>query len=91
MCNRLLALLLAGGIGGCAASPPPPAGTPLITAVGTPLLIALKVPFCAATVVIAAPLAGISGFAPTEEASDLRHHLDVGIGQNCGPPYVLQP
>ena len=53
------------------------------------LLIAFKIPVCAATIVLAAPLAGATGLAPTEQAQRIRYDLDEGLVQNCGPPYVL--
>jgi hypothetical protein len=50
----------------------------------------LKGPFCV-TVAIAAPLAGLSGFAPNAEAHELRSGLGDGIAENCNPPYALAP
>lgn len=89
---KTLAALLAGALAGCTGSPGASSGDErVVTAVGTPFYIALKVPFCVATAVIAAPLAGVSGFAPTERAHELRRDLDDGLTQNCGPPYELTP
>ena len=63
-----------------------------IDVVGTPFYVALKIPVCAATVVIAAPLAAIAGLAdpsPNAAEGDPKSDLDHGIRRNCGPPYVL--
>jgi hypothetical protein len=89
---KALAALLAFALAGCAAQPSAPNGNErFVTTVGTPFFVALKAPFCIATVAIAAPLAGVSGFAPIERARQLRRDLDDGLTQNCGPPYVLTP
>jgi hypothetical protein len=81
-------------LGGCA-SPPPGIQISYASAVGTPFYIALKVPVCAATLVMAAPLGALQGLAaPSQQGSlqpDLRPSLDAGIVDNCGPPYVLPP
>jgi type IV pilus biogenesis protein CpaD/CtpE len=90
MRKTILPALLSAAIAGCA-STPPPGGNNLAAAVGTPVYLALKGPFCVVTVAIAAPLAGLSGFAPTAEAQELRSGLGDGIAENCGPPYVLTP
>ena len=39
---------------------PSGSGDPFFSAIGTPFLIAFKIPVCAATIAIAAPLAGVS-------------------------------
>jgi hypothetical protein len=81
-------------LGGCA-SPPPGIQISYASAVGTPFYIALKVPVCAATLVMAPPLGALQGLAaPGQQGSlqpDLRPNLDAGIVDNCGPPYVLPP
>lgn len=91
MRKTLLLSLLGGAIAGCAGPAPPQDGNNLAAMIGTPVYLALKGPFCVATVAIAAPLAGLSGFAPSAEAQELRSGLDDGIAENCGPPYVLAP
>jgi hypothetical protein len=74
----------------CAGSQSPPGeGVGAASVIGTPFLIAFKIPVCAATVVLAAPLAGATGLAPTVKAYEIRRDLDQGVAQNCGPPYVL--
>jgi hypothetical protein len=73
----------------CAA---PPSHDQVADAVGTPFYIALKIPVCAATIVIAAPLAGIAGLAdpsPNAAAHDPKSDLDYGLRRNCGGPYAL--
>ena len=92
MQKLILASLLSGAVAGCASSTPaPPGSTSHVNAVATPVYAVLKAPVCVATVLIAAPLAGITAFAQTEESQDLRQGLDDGIAQNCGPPYTLEP
>ncbi len=92
MQKLILASLLTGAVAGCASpTPAPPGSTPNVDAVATPFYVVLKAPVCVTTVLIAAPLAGITAFASTEESLDLRQGLDDGIAQNCGPPYTLQP
>ncbi|MGO8917285.1 MAG: hypothetical protein ACLQJR_15365 [Stellaceae bacterium] len=60
------------------------------SAIGTPFLIAFKLPVCAATLVLAAPLAGATGLAPAaDDARRIRHELGQGVAENCGPPYTL--
>jgi hypothetical protein len=82
-------------LSGCASPPPPGTQISYASAVGTPFYIALKVPVCAATLVMAAPLGALQGLAaPSQQGSlqpDLRPSLDAGIVDNCGPPYVLPP
>ena len=87
MWGKAKLVLLACVVAGCAATPPGQSGA--AAAVGTPFLIAFKIPVCAATIVLAAPLAGATGLAPTEQAQRIRYDLDEGLVQNCGPPYVL--
>ncbi|HZT51964.1 MAG TPA: hypothetical protein VFA22_08525 [Stellaceae bacterium] len=98
--------LLAGCAAASQSSPadPPAAGTtpaaaPVATGpsflsiIGTPFLIAFKIPVCAATVAVAAPLAGLSEIPTTAdtEGSDMRRQLEYGVNSNCGPPWVVSP
>ncbi len=85
------ALFLAGALAACAgAQSPPDGGTGFAAIVGTPFLLAFKLPVCVATVALAAPLVGASGLAaPTPDTLAVRHGLDEGMAQNCGPPYTL--
>jgi hypothetical protein len=89
--GALLACLLAG----CTAPPPQSSQISYVSAIGTPFYIAMKVPVCAATLVVAGPLGALQGLAaPGEEGSlqpDIRPILDAGIADNCGPPYLLPP
>jgi hypothetical protein len=92
MKRYVTASLLAASLAGCASGPaaPDPRQT-FVSVVGTPFLIAFKIPVCAASVALAAPLGGATGLAPTAEAWEIRRDLDRGLTQNCGPPYVLSP
>ena len=86
------ALLLAMALGGCAA--PPGERVSYVSAIGTPIYVVAKIPVCAATLVIAAPVAALQGLAaPNSDGlqPDFRPGLDSGIQQNCGPPYILPP
>ena len=85
-----VALFLAG----CASDATRPsegssAGNTFISIVGTPLLVALKIPFCAASIAIAAPLAGAAALTP--DGRDTEQALGAGLASNCGPPYVVNP
>ena len=55
--------------------------------VGTPFLIAFRVVTCAATAVLAAPTAGWLVLTPDPQPG--LAYLRDGLGQNCGPPYVV--
>jgi hypothetical protein len=89
--------LIAGltlSLAGCASDATQPSGGPsagntFISVVGTPLLIALKIPFCAASIAIAAPLAGAAAMTP--DGRDTEQALGAGLASNCGPPYVVNP
>lgn len=74
-----------------AAQPAP--GSPLLEIIGTPFLIALKIPVCVLTIVVAAPVAGLSELSGSgdEDGRDMRRQLGNGIDRNCGPPYVVSP
>lgn len=91
--NAVMVLSLA--IGGCTPVPTTPAGNgDFVSTVGTPFYIAFKIPVCAATIAIAAPIAGVAGLAgPSGNAAahDVRRDLDDGLTRNCGPPYLLVP
>lgn len=91
---RLGALAFLLFLAGCAELPPPPPAASPVTAIGTPFLIALKIPVCVATVAIAGPAAALQQLAaPNEDGlqPDIRPALDVGMSQNCGPPYEVAP
>jgi hypothetical protein len=71
----------------------PNGGRVFLSVVGTPFLIAFKIPVCAATIAVAAPVAGVSAISGPDTPSgiDLRNNLGDGLGSNCGPPYVVSP
>jgi len=92
---KLLALLLAFALGGCATSTAPPqqesrAGNTAVAIIGTPFLIVFKAATCVATAAVAAPAAGILalGVDPYGEGYD---YLGSGLAHNCGSPWVLSP
>ena len=81
---------LVSALAACATQGPPPTGDgAAASVVGTPFLIAFKIPVCAATVVLGAPWAGVTGLSYEPRALEMRHDIDQGLVQNCGPPYVL--
>lgn len=92
---KLLALLLAFALGGCATSTAPPmaestAGNTAVAIIGTPFLIVFKAATCVVTAAVAAPAAGILalGVDPYGEGFD---YLGSGLAHNCGSPWVLSP
>jgi hypothetical protein len=88
---QTIAALLVLSAAGCASPPPPDPRQSTISTLGTPFLIAFKIPVCAVTVALAAPLAGATGLTPTYDSRVIRAELDESVRQNCGPPYVLSP
>jgi hypothetical protein len=64
-----------------------------VDAVGTPWLIAFKIPVCAASIVLAGPLAAaatlaVRGTDANLAEADVPRALDDGLAQNCGPPWT---
>ena len=60
-----------------------------VSIIGTPFAIGFKAVICAASVVVAAPVAGFLAFGdPSGEGYEA---LGNGLAQNCGPPYVVSP
>jgi hypothetical protein len=61
-----------------------------VSIVGTPFALGFKTVVCAASLVVAAPIAGVLalGVDPSGEGYQA---LGDGIAQNCGPPYVISP
>jgi hypothetical protein len=55
--------------------------------VGTPFLFAFRVVACATTAVLAAPTAGFLALTPDPQPG--LAYLRDGLGDNCGPPYVV--
>lgn len=92
-------------LGGCQTPAPPPVldptlepkvvvhpGDAVLSAVGTPFLLAFKTVVCAASVAVAAPIAGLVALSqPRWYSAEAQHSLGDGLAQNCGPPYVLSP
>jgi hypothetical protein len=92
------AILLLMMLGACSSPPSaldgstsaqPSASSVVLSALGTPFLIAFKIPVCTATLIIAAPAAGIS--ESVESGAKARQVLADGVASNCGPPYLLTP
>ncbi len=85
----------AGPATGNAASAPaakrasPTAAGWAVSIIGTPFALAFKTVVCGATLVVAAPVAGM--LALGSDASEGYQALGDGIAQNCGPPYVVSP
>jgi hypothetical protein len=104
MPRKFLVGLLALALAACATSHGPSASADGVTStssgasasgwavaiIGTPFALGFKTVVCAATLVVAAPVAGILtlGVDPSGEGY---HVLGDGIAQNCGPPYVISP
>jgi hypothetical protein len=106
MRKQALAVVIALSLAGCAGGPtddaagPAPAAPPssatrlgetVVSVAGTPFLLAFKIPVCAATVALAAPLAGAFALGGEASARAGQRALGEGIATNCGPPYVLSP
>jgi hypothetical protein len=95
MLTRFLVAGLALWLAGCASADTEAststssAGDTFISIVGTPFLIAFKIPVCAASIAIAAPIAGAAALTP--ESRETQRALGAGLASNCGPPYVLSP
>jgi hypothetical protein len=60
-----------------------------VSIIGTPFALAFKTVVCGASLVVAAPIAGI--LALGADSSEGYQALGDGIAQNCGPPYVVSP
>jgi class 3 adenylate cyclase len=95
---KTLFALLAVALAGC--SGPHDSDGVFVSVIGTPFLVAFKIPTCAATIALAAPLAGVSALAkpsitdpafyPDSDSNrELRRDLDAGLTQNCAPPYIV--
>ncbi len=93
-------ILLAGLLllGGCAAaqdpaSKQPEGGGAALTAVATPFLYVAKLPVCVLTLVVAGPVGALAQLSDPEnkDGYGVRQGLADGIGENCGPPYVVTP
>jgi hypothetical protein len=106
MSRNSLVLPLAIALAACATSSGPPAAdggsapasaksgaSPAgwaVSIVGTPFALGFKTAVCAASLVVAAPIAGllVLGPDPYDEGLEI---LGDGIAHNCGPPYVISP
>jgi hypothetical protein len=97
MRHSLTAAVVAAALGGCvvqqAGAPPPDGGAQVLAAIGTPFLIIAKIPVCAITLVVAAPVGAVSSISDPASplGHDVRQGLADGIASNCGPPYVVAP
>ena len=104
MSRKMLVLSLVLSLGACAtgsgppgadAGPAPasPGASPAgwaVAVVGTPFALAFKTVICAASLAIAAPIAGLLVLDP-DPYSEGHEILGDGIANNCGPPYVISP
>ena len=104
MSRMILVLPVALGLAACASSPGPPAADDgsapaspgaspagwAVAVVGTPFALVFKTAICAASLAIAAPIAGILVLDP-DPYSEGHEILGEGIANNCGPPYVVSP
>jgi ABC-type sugar transport system substrate-binding protein len=106
MSRKLRVLALVVALGACATGSGPPAvdgesapasaesgASPAgwaVAIVGTPFALAFKTAICAASLAIAAPIAGLLVLDP-DPYSEGHEILGDGIANNCGPPYVVSP
>jgi len=107
MGRRAVIGLLAVSLTACAAAPAgpspgdgsagaPPATSPslgslIVAVVGTPFYLVYKTVVCAATIVIAPPVAGLAAMTDREDKNVIRQRIDEGTTQNCGGSWVLSP
>lgn len=101
MQTRSLAAALALVLAGCSSGPGAGSGDfGAVSIFGTPILIGLKIPTCAATIAVAAPVSALTMLARPSSALgavntdfdynvQIRDYVDDGIDENCGPPYVV--
>lgn len=71
--------------------PSPSAAGWAVSIVGTPFALAFKGAVCAASLVIAAPIAGLLVLDPDPSSAAGQEILGDGIANNCGPPWVVSP
>ncbi len=106
MSRKILVLLVALALSACAAGRAPStssngAGTTssgpsasasgwAVAIIGTPFVLGFKTAVCAATVVVAGPIAGILALGPDPYNQGLEI-LGDGVAQNCGGSYVVSP
>ncbi len=65
-------------------------GSTAVAIVGTPFFAVFKAVTCVATVVVAAPAAGVIALTDRSDKARMRQSLDEGVGENCGGPYYLR-
>lgn len=65
-------------------------GSTAVAIVGTPFFAVFKAVTCVATVVVAAPTAGLIALTNRTDKARMRRSLDQGVGENCGGPYYLR-
>ena len=58
-----------------------------LSVVGTPFVLGFRAVVCAATAVVAAPVAAL--FAVSDDPRDGFAYLRYGLAHNCGPPYAV--
>ena len=61
-----------------------------VNVIGTPFYALFKATACVASVVIAAPAAGLIALTDRPDKAAMRRSLDEGVGENCGGSYVLR-
>jgi len=85
-----LAVVLAGCTGDGRSGSRMSFGDAVVSIVATPVLLAVKIPVCATTVAIAAPVAGVGALSPNRR-NWVQRELSEGVDSNCGPPYAVVP
>jgi len=67
------------------------AGEWAVAVAGTPFLWAFKGAACAGSLVVAAPVSAVAALGDHHTRKQGLAILGDGVGQNCGPPWVLSP
>ena len=107
MRTKILAMLLAFSVVGCATglplsssadrtAPGSPslaarAGGRAVSVVGTPFFLVFKGAVCVASLAVAAPVSALVALSGRPEKEVFRQGLGEAVGMNCGPPYILAP
>jgi hypothetical protein len=66
-------------------------GSEVVGLVGTPFYALVKGIGCAASVIVATPVAIGLGLTARDDRDLIRANLDKGVGANCGGSYALAP
>ena len=69
---------------------PPRDESAAVNIIGTPFYALFKATACVASVVIAAPAAGLIALTDRPDKAAMRRSLDQGVGENCGGSYLLR-